>query len=227
MRDFIDSFISLVYPKVCVGCKKALIHQEEVLCTGCRWTLPQTNYHILHSHALQQKFIYENKVKFVASYLFYHRHGIAQRLIHTLKYKNRQDIGVQLGLWYGTLLKSVDLKSDCIIPVPIHKKKRASRGFNQSDCFALGLSEQLSIPIDNVSVIRHVNTKTQTQKSKIDRWLNVENVFKVVDQTALRDKDVIIVDDVITTGATIGMLVDVLVSAQVRSVSILALASGR
>ncbi len=227
LNDFLNSFVSLLLPRVCVGCKKALIHQEEVLCTGCRWALPQTQYHIQHSHALQQKFVYENKVKFVAAYLFYHQHGLAQRLIHTMKYKNRPEIGQLLGVWYGYNLKSSKLNADLIIPVPIHKSKLASRGFNQSESFAQGLSDALIIPINTESVIRKVNTKTQTKKSKVDRWMNVENVFEVVDPQSLEDKDVLVVDDVITTGATIGMLVDVLVIAGVKSVSILGIAAGR
>jgi ComF family protein len=225
--DIFDAFVSLLFPRVCIGCKKALIHQEEVLCTGCRWTLPQTNYHTAHSHALQQKFIYEIKVKFVASYLFYQRHGIAQHLIHALKYKNRPEVGYVLGQWYAQSISNINFNADLLIPVPIHTKKLQSRGYNQSESFAKGLSEILGIPVDTTSVIRNVHTNTQTKKSKVDRWLNVESVFEVVNPETLFDKHVVIVDDVITTGATIGYLIEVLVAAKVSAISILGIASGK
>lgn len=225
--ELIDDFASLFFPRICVNCRKSLVYQEEILCTHCRWTLPETNYHLNPINPLFQKFVYEPNVKFAASFLYYNRKGVAQKLIHSLKYKNTPQVGVALGKWYGHQLKSIDLKADLIIPVPIHRKKELSRGYNQSQKIAEGLSEKLNIPVDSNSVIRHVETKTQTKKGKVDRWVNVDSIYKVKRPDELFGKTAIVVDDVITTGATMGMLLDVLIKAGVTDIAIVAIASGK
>ncbi|MFY0600947.1 MAG: ComF family protein [Cyclobacteriaceae bacterium] len=189
--------------------------------------MPETNYHSNPENELFQKFVYESKVKFASAYLFYHHKGIAQKLIHTMKYRNMPQIGSYLGLQYGRLLSDVNLTADFLIPVPIHRKRLESRGFNQSEVIAKGLSEALEIPVSEKSISRLSNNSTQTKKSKIERWSNVESIFKVLSPESIENKDIILVDDVLTTGATMGVLIDEVVKAGVNSIGIVSMAVGR
>jgi len=189
--------------------------------------MPETNYHLFNENPLYQKFAYEAKVKFVSAYLFYNNKGVAQKLIHTMKYKNMPQIGRFLGSEYGRKLVRAGLTADIIIPVPIHGKKESLRGFNQSQIIAEGLAEHMEIPIDSKSVIRKADTSTQTRKSRVERWLNVEDIYIVKRPENIAGKSVMVVDDVLTTGATIGMLVDQLVKEGADSISIVAIAAGK
>ncbi|MEP0367908.1 MAG: phosphoribosyltransferase family protein [Cyclobacteriaceae bacterium] len=144
-----------------------------------------------------------------------------------MKYKNMPQIGRFLGSEYGRKLHRAGVTADIIIPVPIHAKKEALRGFNQSQIIAEGLSERLEIPIDSKSVIRKSFTTTQTRKSRVERWLNVEQIYQVKEPQNFEGKTVMVVDDVLTTGATIGTLVDELVNVGVKSISIVTIAAGK
>lgn len=223
---FYDDFLSLFFPRVCLNCNKPIIYEEEILCFGCRYSMPETDFHKNRENPLFQKFIYENKVKFVSAYLFYQRKGIAQRLIQTMKYKNMPQIGETLGKWYAKKLLSANLDIDIIVPVPLHKKKLKLRGFNQSEVIAKGMADVLQIPLDIESVRRVTNTVTQTKKTRIDRWINVDSIFQVVSENSIKGKKIMIVDDVLTTGATMGVLVDEIIKSGASEVSVVALAAG-
>ncbi|MEP1066392.1 MAG: phosphoribosyltransferase family protein [Cyclobacteriaceae bacterium] len=136
-------------------------------------------------------------------------------------------LGKFLGSEYGRRLCSAGVTADIILPVPIHAKKEALRGFNQSQIIAEGLTEHLEIPIDSKSIIRKAFTLTQTRKSRVERWLNVEDVYLVNDPENIEGKSVMVVDDVLTTGATIGTLVDQLVKVGAESISIVTIAAGK
>lgn len=222
-----EDFVSLVFPKICIHCGIPLVKQEDHICTKCRLSLPKTDYHTFIDNPLKSKFVYEPKIKSVAAYLHFNKKGLAQSLIHHLKYKGEKDIGETLGRWYGHDLLDCGWKLDLIIPVPLHVSKLRKRGFNQSEHFAIGLSETLEIPLDAQVVSRRVRTASQTRRSKVERWQNMESIYRVQTSMLLREKDVLVVDDVLTTGATIGELVSVLVDAGVRSVRILTIAAGK
>lgn len=136
-------------------------------------------------------------------------------------------IGRFLGSEYGRKLHREGVTADIILPVPIHVKKESLRGFNQSQIIAEGLTEHLKIPIDTKSVIRKSLTTTQTRKTKVERWLNVEQIYKVKEPQNIEGKSVMVVDDVLTTGATIGTLVDQLVNVGAESISIVTIAAGK
>lgn len=227
INQLFEDFITLIFPNICSSCKRTLIYGEEVLCTHCRWSLPETNYHNIDFNPLIQKFAFEPKVKFVHSFLHYNAGGIAQKLIHALKYKNAPQIGNTLALWYGEKLIEQSLAADFLIPVPIHKKRLIERGYNQSEIIAQGLSLKLKIPVQSTWLKRSVYTRTQTRKKKIDRWKNMSNVFYLDKAHEFAGASVILVDDVLTTGATLGMIIEVLVSAQVKSIGIIVLAAGK
>ena len=153
--------------------------------------------------------------------MYFHQDGIAQKLLHNLKYKRKKEIGVMLGNWFAQELH--DTKVDCIIPVPIHKQKQRVRGYNQSDFIAAGISEVLGLEIQSNAISRIVLGPSQTMKSKVKRWSDLENVYSEV-ITNLEGTKVLIVDDVVTTGATVGMLSDRLIEAGVKEIHIATLA---
>lgn len=199
-----------------------------VLCVYCQTRLPKSNYHLDPSNALVKKFWGRVPVLHAASYYLFQKNSDVQHILHELKYNERTDVGVYIGLIYGTELckkNTTFTKADAIIPVPLHPKKLKKRGYNQSDFFAKGLSESLQIPNITDAVCRNTDTVSQTGKSRIDRWDNVNAIFSIEKPDLLQNKHVILVDDVITTGATLEALSNELISKTACAVSILSIAS--
>ena len=206
-------------------CNETLISSESFICTKCKVDLPLTNDLEEKENHLFQKFAFEPLVNFAAAYLHFNKEGIAQKLLHHLKYEGKKEIGNLIGNWFGDTL-SKKIKPDIIIPVPLHKSKMRSRGYNQSEGFAEGLSESFSDSEFMPNIIsRTKKTTTQTQKSKVDRWLNIENIYSTP-SISLDGKNVLLVDDVVTTGATIGMLIERVKEAGVSSINVACIARG-
>ena len=221
-----NDFISNLFPLICVNCRETLVRDEVYICTKCKLSLPRTNLHIVKENRLFQKFAFEPKVKFVTAFLEYNPGGIARKLIHQLKYKGEQELGTILGDWFGLDLLQAPIDPDLILPVPLHPKKLRIRGYNQSDCIARGISERMGVLWDPKILSRTVFTKTQTKKSKIDRWKNVDSIFSINTHGTISNKKVLLVDDVLTTGATLGSLASILSSAGVSEIYIATLAAG-
>jgi ComF family protein len=202
---FIEDFISLIFPKICAACGNSLWKHEEILCLSCDFHLPRTNFHLALDNPVSQLFWGRVKFESAASYLYFHKGNNVQRLIHRLKYKGRKDIGVFLGKQYGLHLKYSPFFNTVqrILPVPLHKKKLMQRGYNQSEEFAIGIAESMNIPVDRHALYRKKATETQTKKSRFKRWQNVADVFAVRDPGSLEMLHILLVDDVITTGATL------------------------
>ena len=144
-------------------------------------------------------------VKMVAAFYYFRKGSRVQRLLHQLKYKGDENVGEIIGLHYGyELNESVFFQNiDYIIPVPLHKNKLKKRGYNQSESFARGLSKSMKIPINTTDLYRKVDSKTQTKKTRFKRWENVGEIFGVQENSDLENKTILLVDDVVTTGATI------------------------
>ncbi len=179
------------------------------------------------TNRLLQKFAYEPKITHASSFLDYNRHGITRKLIHSLKYRGEMEIGVMLGNLYGQDLRlKGTLDPDIIMPVPLHHRKLKKRGYNQSEQIAIGLAESMSVNMDANILIRKIYTSTQTKKSRVSRWENVGNVFEVAFPGQIKDKKVMLVDDVLTTGATMGSLATQLAQCEVREIYLVAMAAG-
>lgn len=200
-----NDFLSLIYPRHCRACKGLLFGHEREVCNHCRIGLPRTDFHIVRDsplHAmLKGRIPYE---KLGACFPF-EKQGHVQRLLHAVKYEGCKELGVSLGKWYGEELKRTDFFKDIdiIIPVPLHPKKLVKRGYNQSEVIALGLSEVCGLPVVNGILVRTVESQTQTRRGKFERWENVEGIFQVKDSDKAEGKHILLVDDVITTGATL------------------------
>ncbi len=203
MKILLD-LINLVFPNVCPACGELLVKNESVICAGCLYALPRTNFHLERDNPVAQTFWGRVRLENATSYYSYQAGSYLRRLIHELKYKGFKEIGEELGRQFGNELKAtVFNESELIIPVPLSKKKRNQRGYNQSECIAKGLSLSMGKAVNTTSVIRTRNTLTQTKKSRYERWENVVDSFRVIDAHALQEKHILLVDDVLTTGATI------------------------
>ena len=220
----VRDFVSLIFPQNCVNCQQSLISEEKYLCTGCKIDLPLTNDFQNESNELLAKFSFEPKVKTANAFLYFHPRGITQKLLHQLKYNRKKELGVLLGKWFAPQLKG--LKIDFIVPVPLHRSKLRKRTFNQSERIANGLSDGLETEVKQYLITRKIATQTQTRKSKVQRWTNMENVYSEVNED-IAGSSVLVVDDVITTGATTGMLCQRLVEAGVYQIHVACIARGK
>lgn len=178
---------------------------ERYLCTYCLSSLPRSNYHLVADNQIARMLNGRVPSEISASFLLYEKKGRVQSLLHALKYHNQKELGEFLGLKYAEeLLESPVVRDvDVVIPVPLHEKKLRSRGYNQSEWFARGLCAGLKKPLDCSTLRRVKATSTQTRKRKYERWQNVEGIFELTAPETLRDRHCLLVDDVITTGATI------------------------
>ncbi len=225
LRRALIDFIDLLLPRSCLACQKTLETSEALLCIACRLKLPETNLHVAPSAIT--KFTGKVPVDFSVSYLHFTKGGIAQKLIHQIKYRGKKEAARQLGFWYGNVLKNEsDLiqETDLLIGVPLHKSRFKQRGYNQADWIAQGLSEALNVPFSTSLLQRHAFQGSQTKKSKVERWENVKTVFSVAANSSLSGKRIILVDDVLTTGATMEACAQTLLNAGCGSVAVITLA---
>ena len=202
---FFNDLLNLFFPNTCQACGEVLLKQEQVICFSCLYKLPKTGFHLHAENPVSRVFWGRVNLHAASSFLFFSKGGKVQHLIHSLKYKGNQETGLYLGKLFGEdLIKSELFNSvDLVIPVPLHPKKQHQRGFNQSESIAKGVSEAMNIPLLTNILVRIVHTSTQTKKSRDSRWDNVKNAFAVHKPSALENKHILLVDDVLTTGATL------------------------
>lgn len=200
-----DDLFCLFFPNLCLGCGQPLTRGEEAICTLCHFHLPKTWFHNDPDNPLNKVFWGRVQLEAVASYLYFQKGGTVQHLLHQLKYKDRPEIGFRLGKWYGMELRQADIfrETELIVPVPLHPRKFRKRGYNQSEVFAEGLAEKMGIRLETRSLYRTLDSQTQTRKTRFDRWENVESIFAVAQPERIRGKHILLVDDVLTTGATL------------------------
>jgi len=193
-------------PRVCFGCNTHLTRGEEHLCTVCRNDLPLTEYNFNVENPVDRIFYGRIDVKKASSFLFFRENSIVQQLIHHLKYRNQPQIGDFLGNWYGQVLQEDKALANCIdfvIPVPLHRRKQRQRGYNQVALFAKKLAHYLNAELAENALIKTANTKTQTTKGRIGRWQGNKALYMLEETSKFKNKGILLVDDVITTGATI------------------------
>jgi ComF family protein len=224
--DLWDDFISLLFPRLCYGCGNHLMRNENLICTECYVTIPRTNFHTLNDNPVSQIFWGRCIIERAAVFSYYNKGSRIRNLIHNMKYKGIKEVGYELGRIYGNSLKGSDfiVGVDVIIPVPLHPSKKRMRGFNQSECISSGIADATGLAVDNVSLARITGSSTQTKRSRYDRWTNVEGIFTVTDPGLIKGKHILLVDDVITTGATIESCAGELLKMEGVKVSVAALA---
>lgn len=203
--SLLQNIFALFYPKLCLTCETHLLQNEQVLCASCRNQLPETDFINTPNNLIENAL--KGRVPFVAatSLLFYRKKGIVQSLIHSLKYKNKQEVGVFFGKWMGEQLKKSKRFEgvDVIIIVPLHPSRYKQRGYNQLSVFANVLSDYLKIPVRDNVLVKVNLSNSQTKKDRLSRFEKMNERFKIANTTILKGKHVLLVDDVFTTGATI------------------------
>jgi ComF family protein len=222
----IRDFVALIFPDYCLACKNSLVKGEKLICTRCIVQMPQTNYHLDEDNPLKVRLSNRIPLRYAMAFLKFSKSGKVQSVLHALKYKKEPALGILLGNVYGDRMAAAGLSGEfeLILPVPLHKSRKRKRGYNQSAKFAEGLSQKLGIPFSDDLLERTIKTETQTRKSKLSRWQNVTEVFRVKDEKAVQNKNILLVDDVITTGATLEACGNFLIQAGCRSLSIACIA---
>jgi len=223
-RTISGAFLDVFYPNICQICTIDLNMNERHVCLSCAHDLPYIGQNKKELQKLEKLFWGRVEVKQVYSLLNYQRGNQTQRLLHLLKYKQKK----KLGHYFGEVLGEVITDSDqfhAIIPVPLHPKKERLRGFNQSRVIADGIAAKTKIPINETCLIRNSHNLSQTTFSKYDRWDNVRRIFSVKQSEKLENKHLLLVDDVLTTGATIEACILELLKIKNCTVSIATLAA--
>lgn len=201
----LNHLINLFYPRVCPACGNLLMKDEETVCLSCRYLLPKTHYENNPENPLAQTFWGQVDFHAVTAEYFFSKTGKVQHLLHQLKYQGNKDAGYFLGQQLGESIRNAEPFQgiDYLVPIPLHPKKEHLRGYNQSFVIAQGVEEKTGIPINKGVLIRKVYTSTQTRKSREERWDNVKEIFDVIDAEVFVSKHVLLIDDVLTTGATL------------------------
>ncbi|HAL82102.1 MAG TPA: ComF family protein [Mucilaginibacter sp.] len=202
---YLADFISLLFPELCAACRESLVANEHLICTGCLFNLPFTNFHLQADNIVAQQFWGKLPLEGAYALLYFTKGGKTQNLMHQFKYKGMRQIGNLLGNIAGEQLTKSEIfkTADLIVPVPLHRKRMRQRGYNQSACFAEGLSEKINARVEDNNLVREVATETQTHKSRFARFENMKEVFNVKHPEKLANKHILLVDDVITTGSTL------------------------
>ena len=201
----LSSFSHIFYPNLCVACGENLVRGEQFVCLRCLNEIPKTNYHLVKGNPVEKRFWGKAPIENGAAYFFFEKGSKFQHLLHELKYKGNKEIGELMGKYAAAdFYHSAEYQTlDVIVPVPLHPKKEAKRGYNQSEWICKGISEVTNIPLSISNLVRVQENTTQTKKTVFERFENVKGIFEVQNPTEFSGKHVLLVDDVLTTGSTI------------------------
>ena len=222
----LKSIVNLFFPKVCYACHNLLNDNEDTICMDCRHDLPITNFHFDNNDSVQKALYGRAKIENGTALFRFEKKGNVQRLIHNLKYKDHEHIGFVLGNWLGGELKTLESYKniDAVIPVPLHKNKLRKRGYNQVALFGQQVAEALNADYLDDVLVKVTNTKSQVNKKRLARWTNSDELFTLKNIEAIDNKHILVVDDIITTGATLEACISVLNQAKNIKISIATMA---
>jgi len=221
-KEIKESLLHVVFPHVCDGCGSDLLNIESRLCIRCLSSLPETNFEIHRNNPVEKDFWGRLPIINASAHLYFTKESLVQHLMHQLKYKGNKDLGLQLGRLMGNALKNAHRfnKIEALIPLPLFPSKEKKRGYNQATVLCEGIAEILSLPILNKVITRPQHTETQTKKGRIERWKNIEGKFQLINSLAIQNKHLLLVDDVVTTGATLEACGNELLTAENVKLSI-------
>ena len=227
IAEYFSDLFELFYPHVCLSCSAKLLKGEEVICFKCQTELPKTDHWHDAENPMAKRFWGRVNLQGAAALFQFQKGEHVQHLLHQLKYRGRQDVGEYLGKMLGNLILKPDSvigKPDLVVPVPLHWKKQRKRGYNQCDPIAKGIAETIGVPMSDSALERVHENISQTQKNRFDRWANVAEIFAVKDPEQLKGKHILLVDDVMTTGATAEACLQTILSVENTKVSFVTIA---
>lgn len=198
-----NDFLHLFYPRLCVLCEEPLVEGEEQVCLSCLCDLPRVRHQ--DTETWNSLFVGKSEIRQAYAFFLFEKGGHVQQLIHALKYYDNKELAFSLGRLAFRHLQHENhplCGFDVLLPVPLHPKRLKERGYNQSEWIAKGIQSVLSVPIETSVLVRSVKTETQTHRNVYDRWTNMQDVFELADAEKLKNKKVLLIDDVLTTGAT-------------------------
>lgn len=204
LKEIKDSFLHLLFPHVCDGCGSDLLPVKSSLCMRCIDSLPETDFELHESNPVEKLFWGRIKLKAAASSFYFTKESLIQHLMHQFKYKGNRELGLQLGRMMGDQLKkSGRFPVEALVPLPLFPAKEKRRGYNQATVLCEGIRESMNVPVLSNIVTRPAHTETQTKKGRIERWKNMEGKFMIQNPEPIQNKHILLVDDVVTTGATL------------------------
>ncbi len=226
VKAWYDALVHVFYPSLCFGCNNELIQGDQFLCLQCHTELARTEFEEIRDNPVEKLFWGRAEIPFAASTFYYIDNTPLQQIIHHIKYKQEKELGIHMGEIMGIHGSGLltKFKTDCCIPMPLHPKKEYKRGYNQASLLCEGIFRQTGIRYNEKALVRNENTRTQTKKSRIERWENVASVFDVVEPSSIKDKHIMVVDDVITTGASTEACVNTLMQHGAKTVGVYSLA---
>jgi len=224
LNEIKDSFLHLLFPHICDGCGSDILSKESTLCMRCIEAMPETNFELHPDNPVEKKFWGRLPLQQATAQFYFTRESLMQHLMHQFKYKRNKDLGNQLGRMMGQSIKrSGRFVVDALIPLPLFPAKEKKRGYNQAMVLCEGMAESLQVPVLKDVVIRSQHTDTQTKKGRIERWQNMEGKFVLAKPDAIKNSNLLLVDDVVTTGATLEACGSELLKAENVKLSIAAL----
>ena len=220
LKEILNSFLDIIYPRFCYMCDEKIPDSDKYFCPSCYSNLKFFN--TIHGSKVNK--VFSNCIDESFSFFYFEPQAISQKIIHMIKYEGMKNLGVQMGKKLGKVLEEQNISADLIIPVPLHFSRKRERGYNQAEAIASGVSEVLKIPLEQKLIRRKKFTKSQTKLNREERILNVGEAFQINSNIDLSGKSVFILDDVITTGATIGGCAKLLKNNNAKKVTALSLA---
>lgn len=224
VKDLKEAFLQLFFPHCCAGCGSGRLHSDSQLCFRCLAALPETVFERMPGNPVEKTFWGRLPLQAATAHYYFTKQSLVQHILHQLKYKGNRELGWQLGRIMGIqLLQSGRFQADALVPLPLFPDRERKRGYNQSALLCEGIAEILRIPVWQDAVIRPLYTSTQTRKGRMERWKNMEGKFLLADAQRLRQHKILLVDDVITTGATLEACGAVILQAEGVELSVAAL----
>ncbi len=224
LKEIKDSLLHLLFPHVCTGCGNDILNEENVLCMRCIEAMPETNFEIHPGNPVEKTFWGRLPLIGATAQFYFTKESLMQHLMHQFKYKANKDLGLQLGRMMGEqLLRSGRFEVDALVPLPLFPARERKRGYNQATVLCEGMAEVMNVRVLDKAITRPQHTETQTKKGRIERWKNIEGKFVLSNPDAIGNKHILLVDDVVTTGATLEACGNALLQAENVRLSIAAL----
>jgi ComF family protein len=199
-----EAFLHLLFPHICAGCGSDLLDKESMLCFRCLDALPGTDFEWFENNPVEKIFRGRLRLEGASAQFYFTKESLMQELLHEFKYNGNEELGLQLGMIMGTqLCRSQRFSPDALVPLPLFPAKEKRRGFNQATILCEGIASVMDLPVIKQAIVRPQHTETQTKKGRIERWKNIEGKFILKEPDIVHGKHLLLVDDVVTTGATL------------------------